>query len=150
MNQDPLTSPAEIHKAHQTSQERLIYFLLAAAGAAVAFATQKTEGQSLSWWLLPLGLAVLAWASSFYFGCRAVTWSHTAMRREIYLLQVKERNVAFERTFHEDEQINAHLASLDEAILKWSRLYAWQFRFLVAGGVLYCIWRLSELIRNQP
>jgi len=146
----PLVTPSELHKAHQAGQERLAYFLLAAAGAAVAFATQKTEGQMLSWWLVPLGLAVLCWAASFYFGCRAVAWSHTTMRREIYLLQAKETHAAFEGTDHARDLLDAHNKNLDKAILTMSSFSTWQFRLLVSGGVLYCAWRVAELVRATP
>jgi hypothetical protein len=147
---EPLIRPSELHKAHQSGQERHVYFLLAAAGAAVAFASQKTEGQALSLWLVPLGAAVLSWAASFYYGCKAVDWSHTTMRREIYLLQAREQNAAFEGTEDHHKLFDAHFKSLDDAIAKWSHFYRWQFRLLVIGGVWFCAWRVTELLRHTP
>lgn len=61
---------SDLHKAHQAAQEKYTYFLLAAAGAAIGFAIQKTEGLTLSWWLLPVALATICWGISFHFGCK--------------------------------------------------------------------------------
>jgi hypothetical protein len=59
---------SELHKAHRDSAEKYIYFLLAAAGAAIAFAATQTQSATLTWIKLPLGLAVLCWGMSFSAG----------------------------------------------------------------------------------
>lgn len=80
----------ELYKQHQASQDKYTHFLLAAAGAAIGFAVQKTEGLHLSWWLVPVGLAIVCWGVSFYFGCKNVVWVQTAIYANYSLLQLKQ------------------------------------------------------------
>jgi hypothetical protein len=55
----------EIYKATREGQDKYTYFLLAAAGAAVAFAVTQSQTATLTWSKVPLALAVLSWAFSF-------------------------------------------------------------------------------------
>ena len=48
----------QVRESHENGQEKYTYFLLAAAGAAIGFAVQKTEGLLLSWWLLPVAFSI--------------------------------------------------------------------------------------------
>ncbi len=49
----------EVFKALRSAQDRYDYFLMAAAGAAVAFALNQTHGEALSLSHMPLGGALL-------------------------------------------------------------------------------------------
>ncbi len=60
----------EMHKQHRMGQDKYTYFILAVAAAGIAFSIEKTTGQKLSWSMLPLGVAVILWAISFFFGCK--------------------------------------------------------------------------------
>ena len=82
---------ALLHKQHQTGQDKFTYFLLAAAGAAIAFAVQKTEGLLLSWWLLPVAFATLCWGVSFYFGCKNLVWVQTSIFANLALFAIAGR-----------------------------------------------------------
>src|SRR4051812_14800739 len=59
----------ELYKLHRQGQDKFVYFLLAAAGAAIGFALTQTNGKALSLSQLPLGLAGCCWAGSFVYGC---------------------------------------------------------------------------------
>jgi hypothetical protein len=76
MADDVLT---EMWRQHRSSQDKYAYFLLAAAASGIAFAVQKSEGLELTWQLLPVALAVLAWGGSFHCGCQHLVWVHTSM-----------------------------------------------------------------------
>jgi hypothetical protein len=81
---------SDLHKAHQTGQEKYTYFLLAAAGAAIGFAVQKTEGLALTWWLLPVAASTMCWAASFCFGCANVNWVQASISANYALLQLRK------------------------------------------------------------
>jgi hypothetical protein len=59
----------EVYRALRTGQDKYTYFLLAAAGAAIALAVNQTHDAALAWSQLPLLIGVLCWALSFVFGC---------------------------------------------------------------------------------
>jgi uncharacterized protein (DUF2336 family) len=62
----PESMDATVYNALRTAQEKYAYFLLAAAGAAIAFAVNQTHDAKLSWAQLPLAAAVLSWGCSFF------------------------------------------------------------------------------------
>ena len=80
----------EIHRQHRTGQEKYTYFLLAVTASAIAFAVQKTSGLKLTWSMVPLGLAVVLWGLSFYFGCKNLLWVQTAIYANYSLLQLQK------------------------------------------------------------
>jgi hypothetical protein len=45
----PSEQQIEIYRQHRTAQDKYGYFLLAAAGAAIAFAVNQTQGAKLAW-----------------------------------------------------------------------------------------------------
>lgn len=140
---------SDLHKAHQTGQEKYTYFLLAAAGAAVGFAVQKTEGIKLSWWLLPVALATASWGVSFFFGCKNLTWVQSSIFANFNLLQLK-RGSHPEQPPH-PALVAAAMRGVESALEKngdKAQFYGvWQFRFLVAGAVFFIAWRVIEMAR---
>jgi hypothetical protein len=147
MAQDPYLQV--LHKAHSDSQDKYTYFLLAAAGAAIGFAVQKTEGLMLSWWLLPVAAATLLWAISFYFGCKNVDWVQRAMSANFTLLQLKQGT-------HPDQPPHPQLfeaavsgvtSALQGNVERASFYARWQFFTLIAGAVCFISWRVAEMVR---
>lgn len=67
-----MSARQEIYKATREGQDKYTYFLLAAAGAAIAFAVTQSQTATLTWSKIPLALAVLSWAFSFYAGCHQI------------------------------------------------------------------------------
>jgi hypothetical protein len=58
----------------RTAKDKYTYFLLAASASAIAFSISQTREDALAWSQLPLAIAVLCWAFSFYFGCRCASF----------------------------------------------------------------------------
>ena|SRR3990167_3026289 len=140
---------SDLYKAHNQGQEKYTYFLLAAAGAAIGFAVQKTEGLTLSWWLSPVALATALWAASFYSGCKNLDWVQVATMANYALLQLIDGS-------HPKQPPHPQLvgAAMDgvraalETNVNKAQLYAkWQFRFLVAGALCFIAWRVLEMYR---
>jgi hypothetical protein len=140
---------SHLHKAHQAGQEKYTYFLLAAAGAAIGFAVQKTEGVKLSWWLLPVALATVSWAASFVFGCKTVEWVHAAISAIMALLQL--RNGSHPQQPPHPQLVGAAIEGVNSGIAKnigKAFFYGiWQFRFLTLGAVFFIGWRIAEMVR---
>ena len=136
-----------LYQQHAASKDRYAYFLLAAAGAAIGFAVQKTDGLSLSWGLWPVGAAVLCWGASFYAGCKRITWVQTSISANYERLQFQHGSHAKQPS--EPELVEAAVRDLTTAFNKnvsWASFYQrLQFYALVAGAVFFIVWRLMVM-----
>ncbi|MBI4472470.1 MAG: hypothetical protein HY646_07360 [Acidobacteria bacterium] len=138
----------ELHKEHTAKQEKLTYFLLAAAASGIAFAVNKTEGLRISWSLLPVGGATLCWAVSFFFGYKQLERVQIALQANYnYLRLLLSQNEG-----DANEQANAMSRAQKaqfENIEKAQFYNKWQFRLLIIGALLFIIWRVLEMIRRS-
>ena len=140
-----------LYSAHLTSQEKYVYFLLAAAASGIAFAVQKTNDAVLSWQLCVLGAAVALWGASFYCGCRRITWVQTALMANYNLLQLQAGT-------HPEQPDAPQLLeaayrgvnfALDENMTKARSYATWQFRFLLSGAVLFLVWHVLSIAERS-
>lgn len=143
-----MSAAADLHKAHRDASEKYIYFLLAAAGASIAFATTQTATAQLNWAKLPLGFAVLCWASSFYSGCRELGHAMNFMQRNYQYLRVRSGE-------HPDlpaiPQVLAFIEKdLEEGSNKSGHWARWQFRLLIGGALSYILWHITEMTLRIP
>ncbi|WP_218243252.1 hypothetical protein [Comamonas fluminis] len=140
---------SEIHKLHSQGQDKYTYFLLAAAGAAIGFAVQKTDGLPLSWWLLPVGIATLCWAASFYCGCRTLDRVSASMSANYNLLQLKQGSHPNQPPHPQITEVALRevLSAFERNIQSALKFAIWQFRLLIAGSILFVSWRILEMIR---
>jgi len=70
MNGDQTNRMLELYRHYTVSISRFAYFVMALSASSIAFAIQKTLDRSLEPVLIPLGVAVLFWGSSLYFGLK--------------------------------------------------------------------------------
>ncbi|UUZ74568.1 hypothetical protein LP414_19365 [Polaromonas sp. P1(28)-13] len=143
---------AELHKQHQASQDKYTYFLLAASGACIAFATEKSMGVPLSWHLLLLALAVASWSLSFYYGCKCANIVQALLRANSNLLSLHAGT--HENQPQQPELVAAALRGVQSAINKnmgrATQFNSWQFHLFVFGGASFVTWRVFEVIRLAP
>ena len=136
----------EIYKQHRQGQDKYIYFLLAAAGASIAFALNQTKGLALSTSQLPLGVAMAMWAGSFLCGSGRLTSIDGMLNLNQTLLQIQagthqllsgpaEIPIAREMLLKNIKQVN------DKTV----RQAKWQLRFLILGAVSYIGWHVYEM-----
>jgi hypothetical protein len=144
MSGDP---EVEVYRALRESQNRYTYFILAAAGGAIALAVNQTQTAELAWSQVPLAVAVLLWGLSFFFGCRHLAYVSSNLYANSALFQVARG---------EHPQAGSHpqmIAAATEGIRKAidsnnekaTRYGRWQFWLLVAGAVAYLIWHVLEM-----
>jgi hypothetical protein len=143
-----MSARQDIYKATRDAQEKYTYFLLAGAGAAIAFAVTQSQTAMLSWSKLPLGLAVLSWAFSFYAGCRQIRDVTNVMRANYDMLRVEE---GLHPQFPAHPQVIAMVQeSVGEMSDKTGRWHVRQFRFLILGAVSYVLWHVTEMALRTP
>jgi hypothetical protein len=139
---------SEVWKNLRESQDKHTYFILAAAGSAIAFAVHVTLGRSLTWSMLPLGIAVASWAFSFFAGCRVIAYCNSSTYANLALFDVRDGS-------HPDLASNhpAHIAAASEGIrnaVEWNGSRAsswdsWQFRSLAFGALAFICWHILEM-----
>lgn len=137
----------EVYRQFRTVQDKYTYFLLAAAGAAIAFSLNQTHSLPLSWQQAPLALAVISWAASFYFGCQHARYIASSLYSNLEWLRIAKGE-------HPDvgshpQAIEAACAGIQEALTfnseRAERYSNWQFRLLVVGALLYITWHVVEM-----
>jgi hypothetical protein len=137
----------EIYRALREAQSKYAYFLLAAVGAAIAFALNQTQGVTLTCSQLPLGAAVVAWGLSFFFGCRHLAYVSSTLYSNAQMFRA-------ERGQHPEvgpdpQRIAlataAFKAAAEENSNRGNRFGHLQFRLFVAGGVSYIVWHVLEM-----
>lgn len=137
----------EVYKQHRNAQEKYVYFLLAAAGAAIGFAVNQTKELSLGYSQLPLAVAVILWGFSFYFGCRHITYVECVLYSNAELLKVKAGN--HPKTGTNPQLIEIAIEGISSAIAQNVEDGAWygrwQFRCLIFGSAFYLAWHVYEM-----
>ena len=142
----------ELQKQHQTSQDKYTYFLLAAAGACIAFAMERALGVPITWPLLFLAIAVICWALSFYCGCKCANTVQALLRANSNLLSLYAGT--HENQPQQPELMAAAIrgvrSAMEQNMKRATQLNDWQFRFFVIGGISFVFWRVMEIIRLAP
>jgi hypothetical protein len=136
----------DLYLQHLAGRDKYTYFLLAAAGSALAFAVQKTDARTLTWSMVPLALAGLSWALSFYFGCKNVSWVQSVLYANLSLLQLKG---GVHPRQPDNPDLGAAVSGVNEALGRNAERAAfcakWQVRFLVWGAILFLGWHVLEM-----
>ena len=138
----------QLHEA----QNKYVYFHLAVAASAIALAVQKTAGSPLAWSQLPLGLAVLSWAASFFSGCRNRSFFASTIYANLSMVSVQDGS-------HPDTPQHPELAkaacegirkAADSNIASMSFWGKAQSRLLVLGAVFFLIWHVMDMAATPP
>ena len=136
-----------VYNALRTAQEKYTYFLLAAAGAAIAFAINQTHDTKLAWTQLPLGLSVLCWGVSFFFGCLHLQYGSDILYDNAEMLRMQSG--VHPMVGSDSKHIAAASQIMREIMEKKSnnsnRYANIQFRLVPIGAVLYLIWHIYQM-----
>lgn len=138
---------AEIFKLHRAGQDKYAYFLLAAAGAAIAFALSQTKDAALALPQIPLGVAVVAWGASFYAGCQHLHLVDSTLYTNAALIEVQRGTHPLAGNHPQAMQIGSQALSkiINEQSARSRRWALAQFRLLVTGAIFYVVWHVLEM-----
>jgi hypothetical protein len=141
-----------VYNQFRNAQDKYTYFILAAAGAAIAFALRETQTAALSWSQAPLAAAVLCWGSSFYCGCRYLLHMTSALYSNFELLIVAGGQ--HPSTGTDPQKIAAASEGIRQGIDQHSSrtvpLGKWQFGLLILGALFYIGWHIWEMWVRTP
>jgi hypothetical protein len=137
----------ELHRQYTDSQSKYVYFLLAAAGAALGYALQKLEGLALSWDVALALVAIGCWLVSFLCGCKRITWTQSTMYANFTLLQLQyglhpEQPPTAQ---HTQAAVSGVRTAIERNSNSASTYYTLQFWFLAAGVLAFIAWRVLQM-----
>lgn len=140
-------SEREVFRVHKEEQSKYVYFLLAASGAAIGFAVSQTQGLSITYSQIPLGIAVILWGLSFYFGCNQLAYSLSNLYANAAYFQIQKGN--YPDVGSDPNMILAATEGIKSAFEsnanKANRSGHLQFIFLIAGSIFFLIWHVLEM-----
>jgi hypothetical protein len=133
----------EMYFRHREERDKYAYFLLAAAGSALAFAVQKTDSLTLHWSMMPLACSAILWIASFYFGCKRLLASQEAMRMNYGLLQMASEIPAIQKALPMYQEVRKEFTDAVDSHNIRSTTYAKrQFIFLIVGVAFFIAWHV--------
>lgn len=138
----------ELGKQFKASREKYIYFLLAMAASAIAYAMTQSKVEPLELRQIPLGLSILSWGLSFVSGLRFVEYAtNVTFQNQNYLAFKREL-----KSYPQDaavEMQNIFKTKLKETTERQEakmRLYGnLQSKSLLAGAVFYVAWHILRM-----
>ena len=137
----------EVYRALRDSQTRYTYFLLTAAGAGIALAVHRTQGDALSRSQILLGLAVMSWGLSVLSGCIHLGYVNSNLFANLNLLGVEAGRLdeLVEHPMLIAPTVRA-IRKIVEHNTNWATRFGQaQFMTLMLGGVLYVAWHVLEM-----
>ena len=138
----------ELFRLHRAEQSKYVYFILAAAAGGIALAVRVTGDATLHWSLAPLGAAVVCWGLSFFHGCRQLQYVQGITRINAEQLKVArgQHPMVGAEPWKREVAGEALKEVIERDIATAGRHYNWQFRYLVAGAVLFVGWHVLQIV----
>lgn len=141
-------SEQELYKQSRTIQDKFTYFLLAVAASAIAFSIQKISDRIITESLMLLGVALLFWGISFYFGCLNIKYVSSTIYANYGLIQTK--NGKNKEIPNNQQYIAAAAEGIESAMQsnaqKAGKYSNWQFKMLIWGAIAYITWQVIEML----
>ena len=137
----------ELFRLHRADQSKYVYFILAAAAGGIALAVRMTADATLHWSLAPLAAAVVFWGLSFYHGCRNLQSVQEVTAKNAQQLKMARGDdpVVGRDPAMRAVATDAMKEIIDQEITATGRHYVRQFRYLVAGAVLFIGWHVLQI-----
>lgn len=133
-----------LYKQIVEKQDKYTHLLLALTASAVAFSVQKTESARFTWSIIPMGLALLAWGFSFYFGCKNLIHTLSSMTATHSLLQLVKGVHPKQPKEGQEQMIAMEVAHdvISEKVEKAHWFGVWQYKLLIIGAGFFLIWHI--------
>jgi len=138
----------ELQKQFKASQEKYIYFLLAAAASAIAFAMTQSKVEPLEWIHIPLGLSILLWALSFISGLRFIEYSTSFIFQNQNYLAFKRELKSYSRVEAVKllNEFKTRMSETNEKQLQKMKFYSsTQSISLLLGALSYIVWHIFRM-----
>ena len=137
----------EIYRQLRASQDKYVYFLLAAVGAAIAFALNQTQGLALTLSQIPLAISIAAWGLSFFCGCQNLGYTNSTLYANAEMLKIESGN--HPEVGNHPQMVSAASqgirTAIERNITQASKFGKLQFSLFVTGVISYVTWHTLEM-----
>jgi hypothetical protein len=137
----------EFQRQFYASQDKYVYFLLAAAASAIALTMQQTSTSALTFWQIPLGSAIVCWGSRFVLGClnRNKHLETLMLSNDCHLVEEGTHPLVVGRNVNLKEVSIAMREQLAKDSKSLRKTFDYQLYFLLAGATCYLVWHILEM-----
>jgi len=147
MNGDQTNRLLELYRQYTTSISRFGYFMMALSASSIAFAIQKTLDRSLEPILIPLGVAVLSWGFSLFFGLKNRRADNSTLNSNIDLLTLESGE--HPGTPADPQERKVIIKMVTDTMNEYAGLSATysqlQFRLFILGVISFIGWHVLEM-----
>lgn len=141
----------------EKAEDKYVYFLLAVAAAAIAYAMERTTNATLSGTDLLLAIAIACWGGSFWAGCTNRHGRLTAALKHFSadgMMFVFEKEGEAKGLPTKEPEIRKPIEEIvadinqqaGEASLSATRGYNLQFFLLVMGAAFFVCWHVAGMV----
>jgi len=146
-----LSSRDELYRTHAEGQTKFAYFVLGVAASAIAFAIHSTTGQALNWSHAPIGVAVILWSASFFFGLRYLSLRQGFLHINMDLAMLQEGRFRPEWQGMSPQEVEEIIrAAIAKADPKMGTVYLRQQWTLFGGALFYIAGHVLQMALLQP
>ena len=140
----------EIKKQFRQQQEKYVYYIIALCVAAIAFSITETRDSALKYSQIPLGIAVLSWGLSIYFGLKFIQTILSALHSNNSYLDVIKgiHPIVGNHPQKIEYASNILKETMEERGKTAGKLYDWQNIFFFIGFISFIVWHILEMYLN--
>lgn len=141
----------ELWRSHQAMQEKLVYFLMAAAGACIGFSLTQAKDLMMETAHTALAVSLLLWAISFWLGFRRMQLALGVIWANADLLKVQSgtHHMAGANPVLMNEAESIFREVISEQNDKANAFARWQVLMLILGVVAYVVWQILLMLHRS-
>lgn len=140
----------ELISRFSNKQDKFVYYIIALCVAAIGFAIHRTSEASLSCFHIPLGISVLSWSISIYFGFGFIKKDLDYIFTNNQLLEMQQGRDEIAKNHPEKMEIGQKVLRkiLNEKSDKMSKVFKKQEITFFFGIISFIVWHLLMMYLN--
>lgn len=136
-----------IQKEFREKQERYVYYLIALSVSAIGFSIHKTSNQSLSFYQIPLAIAVVCWVFSIFCGLKFLKYVISSLYNNNSYFDII--NGRYDDIGNNAENIQIGIKAFKKATsinqISMKRYFSSQGYLFYGGIILFIVWHVLEM-----
>jgi len=137
----------ELQKQFRNQQEKYTYYIIALCVSAIGFSIIITKGQKLNFSQIPLGISIITWSLSIFYGFKLIEMILRILHLNNELFEIAQGTNQISGTNPEKIKIGIDTISqiIKEGSAKATKYGNSQFRFFFIGMFTFIIWHVIEM-----